>query len=111
MLMPDVLFDFDSSTLNDAQRSALQTKAAFLRQRTAVRATIEGHADARGTNEYNLALGERRANAIKDYLVSLGIAADRISVGSRGEEQPLCTEQTESCWAQNRRGHFIATAK
>lgn len=111
MLAPDVMFAFDSSTLDDASRAQLQTKAEFLRRRTSVRATIEGHADARGTNEYNLALGERRAAAVKDYLVSLGITADRLSVLSKGEEQPVCAEQTETCWAQNRRGHFIATAK
>ena len=72
---------------------------------------IEGHADSRGTNEYNLALGERRASSAKDYLVSLGIAGSRISVVTKGEEQPFCTEETEACWAQNRRGHFIVTAK
>jgi peptidoglycan-associated lipoprotein len=107
----DVLFDYDAATLGDRQRSQLQGAAEFLRRRTAVRVTIEGHADSRGTNEYNLALGERRANAVKDYLVSLGIAADRLSVVSKGEEQPLCGEQAESCWSQNRRGHFIVTAK
>ena len=111
MLGPDVLFDFDSYTLGDAQRSQLQTKAQFLRQRSTLRASIEGHADARGTNEYNLALGQKRADAVKDYLVSLGIQADRLSTLSKGEEQPACTDETESCWQQNRRGHFIFTAK
>jgi peptidoglycan-associated lipoprotein len=76
-----------------------------------VRTSVEGHADSRGTNQYNLALGERRANAVKDYLVGLGIAADRLVVVSKGEETPLCTEETESCWQRNRRGHFVATAK
>ena len=110
-LAPDVMFDFDSFTLGDTQRNELQTKATYLRRWTTVRVTIEGHADARGTNEYNLALGERRANAVRDYLVSLGIAGDRMMVVSKGEEQPTCSEQNETCWAQNRRGHFIATAK
>jgi peptidoglycan-associated lipoprotein len=73
--------------------------------------TVEGHADSRGTNEYNLALGERRGNAVKDYLVSLGIAAERMAVISKGEESPLCTEETEGCFARHRRGHFVITAK
>jgi peptidoglycan-associated lipoprotein len=106
----DVLFAYDSYTLGDSQRTQLQATADFLRRRTAVRVTIEGHADARGTNEYNLALGERRANAVKDYLVSLGVGGDRLSVESKGEEQQVCSEQSESCWSQNRRGHFVVTA-
>ncbi len=72
---------------------------------------MEGHADSRGTNEYNLALGERRGNAVKEYLVGLGIAADRLIVVSKGEETPVCTEETEGCWTRNRRGHFVITAK
>ena len=111
MLGPDVMFDFDSFTVSESQRSQLQTKAQFLRQRGTLRATIEGHADARGTNEYNLALGEKRANAVKDYLVSLGIPADRLMVLSKGEEQQVCTDQNEGCWSRNRRGHFIVTAR
>ena len=73
--------------------------------------TVEGHCDSRGTAEYNLALGERRANAVKSYLASLGVTADRVTVVSKGKEQPFCNEENESCWAQNRRGHFIITAK
>jgi peptidoglycan-associated lipoprotein len=73
--------------------------------------TVEGHCDSRGSAEYNLALGERRAAAAKDYLVSLGVAADRITAVSKGKEQPACTEENETCWAQNRRGHFIIIAK
>jgi peptidoglycan-associated lipoprotein len=111
MLGPDVLFDFDSFTLGDAQRSQLQTKAQFLRQRGTLRATIEGHADARGTNEYNLALGQKRADAVRDYLVSLGIPAERLMTLTKGEEQPVCADQNEGCWSQNRRGHFIVTAR
>jgi peptidoglycan-associated lipoprotein len=75
------------------------------------RVSVEGHADQRGTNEYNLALGERRAKAVMDYLVSLGIAANRFVVVSKGEESPLCTELTEACYARNRRGHFVVIAK
>jgi peptidoglycan-associated lipoprotein len=107
----DVLFELDSSTLGDAQRSQLQTTAEFLRRRTTVRIQVEGHADERGTNEYNLALGNRRAKAVTDYLASLGIQADRMSTISKGEEEPLCTEHNETCWSKNRRGHMIATAK
>ena len=73
--------------------------------------TVEGHADSRGSSEYNLALGNRRATAVKDYLVSLGVPAGRITVVSKGKEQPFCTEENEACWQQNRRGHFIITAK
>ena len=73
--------------------------------------TVEGHADERGTAEYNLALGERRANAVKAYLVELGVPSDRITIVSKGKESPFCTESNESCWQQNRRGHFVITAK
>ena len=68
------------------------------------RVSVEGHADSRGTNEYNLALGERRANAVRDYLVSLGVSGDRMVVVSKGEESPTCSDETEACWARNRRG-------
>jgi hypothetical protein len=78
---------------------------------TSTRITVEGHCDSRGTAEYNLALGERRASAVKDYLVSLGIAPDRIATVSKGEETPVCLEESEGCWQQNRRGHPIITAK
>jgi peptidoglycan-associated lipoprotein len=107
----DVSFDYDMSIIRDDQRAALQKNADYLRRWTSVRVTIEGHADARGTNEYNLALGERRGNAVKSYLIGLGIAAERMMVISKGEESPLCTEETEACFARNRRGHFIITAK
>ena len=73
--------------------------------------TVEGHCDSRGTTEYNLALGERRAIAVKNYLVSLGIGADRVNTVSKGKESPVCTQLEESCWQQNRRGHFIVAAK
>jgi peptidoglycan-associated lipoprotein len=76
-----------------------------------VRASIEGHADMRGTNEYNLALGERRANAVRDYLTGLGIGADRFVVLSKGEEEPLCNDDSEPCHQRNRRGQFVITAK
>jgi len=107
----DVFFDYDKSTVRDDQRDGLQRNADWLRKWGSTRVVVEGHADSRGTNEYNLALGERRAAAVKDYLVSLGISADRIAVISKGEEQPSCFEENEACWSQNRRGHFVITAK
>jgi peptidoglycan-associated lipoprotein len=106
-----VIFDYDQFSIRDDQRAALQANGDYLRRWTTVRVTIEGHADARGTNEYNLALGQRRANAIRDYLAGVGIAADRMVVVSKGEEEPMCREDTDACHARNRRGHFVATAK
>jgi len=111
MPLGDVIFDYDQSAIKEDQRALLQKNADWMRRWTTTRVTIEGHADARGTNEYNLALGERRGNAVKDYLVSLGITADRMTVISKGEEAPVCTEMTDACYARNRRGHFIITAK
>jgi peptidoglycan-associated lipoprotein len=111
MPLADVMFEFDMATVKDDQRAVLQKNADWMKKWTSTRVTIEGHADARGTNEYNLALGERRGAAVRDYLVTLGIAADRMTVISKGEEAPVCTEMTEACWARNRRGHFIITAK
>jgi len=99
------------STIREDARPILQRNADYMRRWMSIKVTVEGHADARGTNEYNLSLGERRASAVRDYLASLGIAADRILAVSKGEEEPLCTEMTEACYAMNRRGHFIITAK
>jgi peptidoglycan-associated lipoprotein len=107
----DVFFDYDKATLREEGRVMLQKGADFLRLRTSVRATVEGHADERGTNEYNLALSERRANAARDYLISLGIAGDRLTTLGKGEESPQCTEHNDDCWQRNRRGTFIITAK
>jgi peptidoglycan-associated lipoprotein len=106
-----VAFDLDSYSLSDAARAVLDANAAWLRRWPSTKIRIEGHADSRGTNEYNLALGDRRAAAARDYLVSLGIGADRLSAVSKGEEQPFCGDETEACWAQNRRGYFVITAK
>jgi peptidoglycan-associated lipoprotein len=109
--LEDVFFEYDKADLGDQARANLQRDFEWLRRWPTTRVTIEGHADSRGTNEYNLALGERRAAAARDYLVSLGIAASRINIVSKGEEQPFCREENESCWALNRRGHFDITAK
>ena len=111
MPLGDVFFDYDMSTIREDGRPVLQRNADYLRRWTSTRVSIEGHADSRGTSEYNLALGARRAGAVRDYLVSLGIAADRLLAVSRGEETPQCTEENEACWQRNRRGHFVFTAK
>ena len=107
----DVFFALDSVEISGEGRASLQKNAEWMKRWSSTKVTVEGHADSRGTNEYNLALGERRAAAAKDYLVSLGVAADRLAVVSKGEEQPFCSEENDSCWQQNRRGHFIITAK
>jgi peptidoglycan-associated lipoprotein len=109
--LDDAFFAYDSTDLNDAARAALQKNVEWLKRWTSTRIMVEGHADARGTNEYNLALGERRADVVRDYLVSLGLPTERVTTVSKGEEQPACSEDTESCWQQNRRGHFIITGK
>jgi peptidoglycan-associated lipoprotein len=111
MPLGDVMFDYDQSAVREDQRGTLQKNVDWMRRWSTTRVTIEGNADARGTNEYNLALGERRGNAVKDYMVSLGIAADRLTVISKGEEAGLCSDMTEQCYARNRRGHSIITAK
>ena len=82
-----------------------------MRRWMSIKVTVEGHADARGTNEYNLALGERRSNAVREYLASLGIGGDRVLSISKGEESPVCTEMSEDCYMRNRRGTFVITAK
>jgi len=109
--LSDVFFALDQSTIQDSARTSLSTNADWLKRWTNIRITIEGHCDERGTAEYNLALGERRANAVKAYLVELGVPADRIVTVSKGKESPFCTESNEACWQQNRRGHFLITAK
>ena len=109
--LADAFFDLDQSTLKDEGRAALQKDADWLRKWASTKVTVEGHCDSRGTAEYNIALGERRSQAVKEYVVSLGIGADRILTVSKGKESPFCNEDNESCWSQNRRGHFIITAK
>lgn len=109
--LEDVYFDYDSAELNEAGRTTLQKNTTWLQRWVSTKMTVEGHADSRGTNEYNFALSERRAASVRDYLVSLGVAASRISIVSKGEEQPTCTDETEGCWQKNRRGHFVFTAK
>ena len=108
---PDVYFDYDESTLSDDTRQKLARNADLLKAQPQFSVTIEGHADARGTNEYNLALGERRANAVRDYLGSLGVPGDRLRTISYGEERGVCTEDADSCYSQNRRAHMIITGR
>jgi len=103
----DAYFDLDKADIRPDARTALSKTADFLKNYPQVKVTIEGHCDERGSTEYNLSLGDRRATAVKQYLVSLGISADRISTVSYGKEKPFCMESNESCWQQNRRGHFV----
>ena len=109
--LDDVFFDFDEWAIRQDARTTLQRNAAWLRRWESTRIVIEGHGDERGTTEYNLALGDRRANATREYLVNLGIAPNRILGITKGEESPVCTESRESCWQQNRRAHPIVTGK
>ena len=102
-----IYFDTDRYNIDSADAAALQTQAQYLAQYPSVTVTIEGHADERGTREYNLALGERRANAAKNYLTSIGVAANRISVVSYGEERPVALASNPEAWAQNRRAVTI----
>jgi peptidoglycan-associated lipoprotein len=104
--MRDAYFDYDSAEIRPDARDALRKSADFLKSYPNTRVTIEGHCDERGSTEYNLALGQRRANAVKEYLVGLGIPSDRLNTTSWGKEKPFCMESTEACYAQNRRGHF-----
>jgi peptidoglycan-associated lipoprotein len=107
----DVFFDLDASTIKDESRAVLTTDAAWLKRWSSVKISLEGHCDERGSAEYNLALGERRATAVRDYLLSLGVSPASIVTVSKGKEAPFCSESNESCWQQNRRGHFVITAK
>jgi peptidoglycan-associated lipoprotein len=106
-----VYFHYDEADLTEAAKATLQKNSDLLRRWTSIRVLIEGHADSRGTNEYNLALGERRSSAARDYIISLGIPASRITIVSKGEEAPTCRDEAESCWSQNRRAYFVVTAK
>jgi len=99
-----VHFDFDKFDILDNDKPTLQRQASWLSKYPQVRVTIEGHCDERGTREFNLALGARRANSVKEYLISLGVSAERVDTISYGKERPICTESNEDCWAQNRRG-------
>jgi peptidoglycan-associated lipoprotein len=103
----DIYFDFDKSDVRTDQEGSMQTDVAFLTQHSAFNLTIEGHCDERGSIEYNIALGDKRANTVKNALIGGGVTADRINTISYGKEKPFCTEHDEACWQQNRRGHFV----
>jgi len=103
----DIYFAYDSSALTPQAQEILRNKAAFLKANPNVKVTIEGHCDERGTNEYNLALGEARARSAKAFLMDLGIPATRVATISYGEERPIAKGQTEEAWAKNRRAHFV----
>lgn len=105
----DALFDYDKYNIRADARYLLDTIASWLTKNHNTKVIIEGHCDERGTNEYNLALGERRAKAARDYLVSLGISSSRMTLITYGEEKPTCTAHSESCWQDNRRAHFVVT--
>jgi peptidoglycan-associated lipoprotein len=106
--LKEVYFDFDSYELRADARETLKADAQWLKRNPGVRVTVEGHCDERGTTEYNLALGAKRAQAAKEYLVALGIAADRISTMSYGSEAAVCREHSENCWQKNRRDRLVA---
>ncbi len=103
----DAYFDYDSAEIRGDAKDALRKSADFFKRYPTMRVTIEGHCDERGSTEYNLALGDRRANAVKSYMVSLGIPADRFNTVSYGKEKPFCMEADEACYKKNRRGHFV----
>jgi peptidoglycan-associated lipoprotein len=105
--LKDIHFDFDRYDIRPADAKALDANAAWLKSNGGMLLLIEGHCDERGTNEYNLALGERRAKAAMNYLVAQGVQASRITIISYGEERPGCMEKNDACWAKNRRAHFL----
>jgi peptidoglycan-associated lipoprotein len=110
-MFADIMFDYDKYDVKESNKSELQAVAAWMTKNSSAKVSVEGNCDDRGTNEYNLALGDRRAKAVKDYLVSLGVLSSRIETISYGEEKPVCTEQSEECWAKNRRAHFVILTK
>lgn len=106
-IFSDIHFAYNRYDITDEAKPVLRNISDWMLKRTKVSILVEGHCDERGTNEYNLALGDQRAQAAKNYIVSLGVPASRIETVSFGKEQPLCTEKSEECWAKNRRAHFV----
>jgi peptidoglycan-associated lipoprotein len=109
--LQDAYFDYDKAELRDDARTALAKDAEWLRKYPSTRLLVEGHCDERGTEEYNLALGDRRANATKEYLAAMGISDARVQTVSFGKDRPFCTAENDQCWQENRRAHFLITAK
>ncbi|MFQ5898789.1 MAG: peptidoglycan-associated lipoprotein Pal [Candidatus Methylomirabilia bacterium] len=108
--LEDIHFDFDRYSIRPREARVLDENAKWMKANPDYVILVEGHADERGTNEYNLALGERRAKSTMNYLLAQGVAADRIIIISYGEERPACTRKSEMCWAKNRRAHFAVRA-
>ena len=106
-----VFFNYDEADVLSDARAILQRNADWMNKWPSTQIMVQGHCDERGTNEYNLSLGDERASAVRDYLVSLGISGDRDATVSKGEEEPFCSDAHEGCWSRNRRGHFTVTAK
>ena len=109
--LKDAFFDFDKAQLREDARTSLASDAQWLQKYGSIRILLEGHCDDRGTEAYNLALGEQRANASREYLVALGLPDSRIQTISYGKDKPYCSDDTESCWQENRRAHVLVTAK
>ncbi len=105
--LSDIHFGYNDYSIREQDGATLKSNADWMTKNSGARVQIEGHCDDRGSEEYNIALGAKRAQAAKDYLETLGVGADRMSTISYGKELPLCTEETEDCWAQNRRDHFV----
>ena len=103
----DILFDYDKYNVADSYKSVAKEAASWLQKNPSARLLVEGHCDERGTNEYNMALGDRRAKAVKDYLAALGVSSKRVETISYGEEKPACSHQSEECWTKNRRAHLV----
>jgi peptidoglycan-associated lipoprotein len=109
--LADIYFDFDRSEIRPDARRVLENNARWFRENPSARVKIEGHCDERGTNEYNIALGQRRAEATKRFLAAMGVDSSRISTMSYGEERPVCSDHQEGCWQQNRRSHFLTVSR
>jgi peptidoglycan-associated lipoprotein len=109
--LKDIFFDYDKANIRDDQKAGLGENVAWLKANAKAKITVEGHCDERGTAEYNLGLGERRAKEVKDYLVAAGIPADRIATISYGKERPFVLGRGESAWKWNRRGHLVITGQ
>ncbi|GBE06870.1 MAG TPA: peptidoglycan-associated lipoprotein Pal [Nitrospirae bacterium] len=105
----DALFEFNKYNIRPDTRAVLDSVASWLNDHRDINVLIEGHCDERGTNEYNLALGEKRAKAARDYLISRGVSSKRMSTITYGEEKPVCSSHNENCWQRNRRAHFVVT--
>ena len=109
LVFKDILFDYDKYVIRADARPYFSSIASWMNEHLRTKIIIEGHCDERGTNEYNLALGEKRANAAKNYLISLGVSPSRMTVITYGEEKPVCSSHDEGCWQLNRRAHFVVT--